>query len=302
MAKSIFTTSHKMRILKNFIYTAAVTLCFLSCVGQKANAGQLYNGWNYSIDAFKDGSGGAVYDIKGIAIKESGDKVYVALTGGMPLNGTMQDSVHIGWGDLFFNFSGQNFQTASQTGQLFAVKFADYDGSLSTGVYQKVTAKSVTAEHSGYTSLKAYYNAGFYKSNTQGTDLATLQQVYNYYYPTAIAQNPTTNNTPILNVIASGTKVGNISLLGANELTAAGLDFGHFSAAGSQTIGFAFDKALIGTGSYIASIYLECGNDGVAIKGEIKSTPEPTATAGLVIFTVGFGAVQIRKRQKGVLA
>ncbi len=164
-----------MKTLKVLLATTtAFSISLLTLSTQQASAGQLYNGWNYSIDAFGDGSGGSVYDIKGMAIKESEDKVYVALTGGMSLNGTTYDNqgnpVHIGWSDLFFNFSGQNFQTASQTNQLFGVRFANYNNSLATGIYQGVQAKSTTAQHAGYSSLDWYYDAGFEKNNTQGTD------------------------------------------------------------------------------------------------------------------------------------
>lgn len=298
-----------MRTKRAFLYTAAVTLSLMSLAGQKANAGQLYNSWDYGIDSFSDGSGGAVFDIKGMAVKQSGDKVYVALTGGMPLGGTTDPddywnpghSVHIGWSDLFFNFSGQDFQTASNNGQLFGVKFADYGSGLSTGVYQGVRAKSITQEHGGYSNFKWYYDWGWGQNNTQGTDLATAQDVYNYYYPTTVAQNPTWDNSPILNAIGNGTKVGNISMLSDSELSAAGLDFGHFSATGDYTIGFAFDKALIDSGDYVSNIFLECGNDGDALKGNFKSTPEPNAGAGLFILGLGFGMKKKRQRRKSLL-
>ncbi|MEH2151626.1 hypothetical protein [Nostoc sp.] len=59
-----------MRTKRAFLYTAAVTLSLISLAGQKANAGQLYNSWDYGIDSFSDGSGGAVFDIKGMAVKQ----------------------------------------------------------------------------------------------------------------------------------------------------------------------------------------------------------------------------------------
>ncbi|MEH2151625.1 hypothetical protein [Nostoc sp.] len=87
-------------------------------------------------------------------------------------------STLVGRSDLFFNFSGQDSQTASNNGQLFGVKFADYGSGLSTGVYQGVTAKSITQEHGGYSNLKWYYDWGWGQNNTQGTDLATAQDVF----------------------------------------------------------------------------------------------------------------------------
>lgn len=290
-----------IRNLKFLLATTAVSISILTLSGQQASAGQLYNGWNYGIDAVGDGSGGDIFDIKGMAIKDSGDKIYVALTGAMPLEGTTH-KVHIGWSDLFFNFSGQDFQTASQTGQLFGVRFADYDNSLATGVYQGVTAKSTTNEHDGQSSLKRYYDKGSGMPNTQGTDLATEQAVYNYYYQSAIASNPTTNNTSILNAIASGTKVGNISMLGSQDLTDAGLDFSHFSALGNHTIGFSLDKDLLGSGNYFSNIFLECGNDAIALKGNIQSQSVPESSGAIGLLVAGLTFVigqqhQLRRKQ-----
>ncbi|MFN6564090.1 MAG: XDD3 family exosortase-dependent surface protein [Nostoc sp. ChiSLP01] len=295
-----------MKTLKVLFTTTALSISLLSLSNQQANAGQLYNGWNYSIDSFQDGSGGSVFDIKGMAVKDSGDKIYVALTGGMPLDGTIDaddywnpgHSVHIGWSDLFFNFSGQDFQTASQSGQLFGVRFANYDNSLATGVYQGVQAKSTTTQHGGYSNLKWYYDWGWGKNNTQGTDLATTQDVYNYYYKSSAAQNPTWDNTPILNAIGSGTKVGNISMLNSQQLNTAGLNFANFSASGQYTIGFSFDRALIGEGNYVSNIFLECGNDGIALKGDLKSVPESAGTIGLLLTGLSFMASQLPQLRK----
>ncbi|MBN3957730.1 XDD3 family exosortase-dependent surface protein [Nostoc sp. NMS8] len=295
-----------MKTLKVLLATTAISVSLLSLSNQQASAGQLVNGWNYSIDSFQDGSGGSVFDIKGMAVKDSGDKIYVALTGGMPLSGTTDSddywnpghSVHIGWSDLFFNFSGKDFQTASQSGQLFGVRFADYDSSLTTGVYQGVQAKSITTQHGGYSNLKWYYDWGWGQNNTQGTDLATTQDVYNYYYGSNVAQNPTWDNTPILNAIGSGTKVGNISMLNDQQLNAAGLNFSNFSATGQYTLGFSFDKALIGEGNYVSNIFLECGNDGVALKGDLKSVPESAGTIGLLLTGLSFMASQLPQLRK----
>ncbi|MDP5018823.1 MAG: PEP-CTERM sorting domain-containing protein, partial [Dolichospermum sp.] len=279
------------------------TLTLLSVAGQQANAGQIYQDWNYGIDSFSDGSGGSSYEIKGIATKQVGDQIYVALTGGMPLAGVDDGGTNIGWSDLFLNFSGKDFQTASNDKDLFAVRFVNNNNtSIATGVYTGVDAKSITASHNGYGSLKQYYNYGYDRTDTQGTDFSTQQSVYNYYQPSAVANNPTTSNTPILNAINSGTKVGNISMLSALNLSAAGLDFGYFNALGTQTIGFSFDKNLIANGNYIANIFLDCGNDAVALKGNVKSTPEPTTTAGLFVVGLVFGMTQIRKSRKTALS
>jgi hypothetical protein len=288
--------------MRTLLGAAAASVCLISATGQQASAGQLYNGWNYGIDSFNDGSGGSSYEIDGLAVKETADSVFVALTGGMPLTGVAESGAadgNIGWGDLFFNFSGKDFQTASNQSSLFGIRFAGTNdsGAASTGVYQNVQAKSVTAENEGYTSLRWYYDAGFNKTNTQGTDLPTAQAAYNYFYPAAVASNPTTGNTPILNVINSGTKVGDITALASSDLTAAGLDFGHFGATGTQTIGFKFNRSLIGSGDYMANVFVECGNDGVALKGNLAAVPEPSSMAGLALVGLTAAGSMLRKRR-----
>lgn len=282
-------TGTKIRAL---LGAAAASVCLISATGQQASAGQLHNGWNYGIDAFGDGSGGSSFDIKGIAIKETDDSIFVALTGGMPLTG-VADSVaadkNIGWGDLFFNFSGTNFQTASSTNSLFGIRFAGTNDSnaATTGVYKNVSAMSVTGVNHGYGSLNQYYNSGFDKANTLGTDLATKQAAYNYFGQT----------TPIMNVIGSGTKVGDITMLTSSALTAAGLNFGHFGAAGSQTIGFQLSRSLLDSGDYLANLFVECGNDGVALAGNLTSVPEPSSMIGLALVGLSAAGSMLRKRR-----
>jgi hypothetical protein len=271
---------------KSFYQLFQVTIAagMIGLTGQAANAGQLYNGWNYAIDSFSDGSGGEAYNIRGLALKEEGGQVFVALNGGTPLTGVSNAAAadgNIGWGDLFFNFSGTNFQAAQ--GNVFGIRFAGTNdsGAASTGVYQGVRAKSGTSENHGYNSLRQYYNYGYAKTNTLGTDLPTTQAAYAYLYPTNVANSPTTGNTPILTAINTGTKVGNINMLSRNALT--GLDFGHFGARGSQTFGFSFDRSLLPDGNFLAHVFLECGNDGVALAGTLQEVPELTGLLGLTM-------------------
>ncbi|MFB2897858.1 XDD3 family exosortase-dependent surface protein [Aerosakkonemataceae cyanobacterium BLCC-F50] len=278
--------------IRTLLGAAAASVCLISATSQQATAGQLYNGWNYGIDAFNDGSGGSSYEIKGMAVKETADSIFVALTGGMPLTGVAQSGAadgNIGWGDLFFNFSGQNFQTASNTNSLFGIRFAGTNDSnaATTGVYSNVSAMSVTGVNHGYSSLKQYYDYGWGKTNTQGTDLPTAQAAYNYFGQT----------TPILNVIGSGTKVGDITMLTASQLTAAGLNFANFSAAGTETIGFQFSRSLLGSGSYLANVFVECGNDGVALAGNLAQVPEPSGIVGLALVGLTAAGSMLRKRR-----
>jgi hypothetical protein len=282
----------KLRNIATLIAGMAASLGLISITGQQANAGTLYQNWNYSIDAFNDGSGGSAYDIKGIAVKETADSIFVALTGGMPLTGTYASAAvdkNIGWGDLFFNFTGNNFQTASDAKSLFGIRFAGTNDSnaSSTGIYKNVQATSVTGINNGYSSLQQYNDAGWYKTNTLGTDLPTKADAYGYL-----------GQGSVLNVIGSGTKVGDITMLTTGALTAAGLDFAHFAASGTETIGFQFSKSLFGSGDYLAHVFVECANDGVALAGELKDVPEPTGLGGLAVVGLVVGGSQLRKRRR----
>ncbi|WP_199246234.1 XDD3 family exosortase-dependent surface protein [[Phormidium] sp. ETS-05] len=283
----------KARYLTSLIAATAATTCLMS-VAKPATAGQLYNGWNYGIDSFADGSGGEAYNIRGMAVKESQGNIFVALTGGTPLNGVSNSSAadgNIGWGDLFFNFTNKNFTTANNSNSLFGIRFAGTNdsGAATTGVYSNVKATGVATTNHGYSSLQQYYNSGWNKANTQGTDIPTKQAAFDYF-----------GTGSIMNVIQSGTKVGNINMLTASDLSAQGLNFRNFGsgAVGSQTIGFSFSKELLGEGDYIANIFLECGNDGVALKGSV-SVPEPTSTVGLAFLGLGAVCTKLGKRRQG---
>jgi hypothetical protein len=286
----------KTSTLKKLIGTTLASLSLISVSGLPAMAGQLHNGWNYGIDSFNDGSGGEAFNIRGIAIKETSNSIFVALTGGTPITGVANSGAadgNIGWGDLFLNFTGKNFTTASNQKSLLGVRFAGTNDSqvATTGLYGNVKGASVTNVNHGYGSLQQYYNAGFDKTNTQGTDIATKAQAFNYF-----------GTGTILNVIDSGAnKLGGIQNLSAAVLTGQGLDFGFFNTKGSQTLGFSLNKADLGLAdgnyNYMASLFLECGNDGVSLAGGV-SVPEPGSLAGLALVGLTLlGGSRLSKRQ-----
>ncbi len=282
--------------LATLIGSAAAALCLISATGGQAQAGQLHNNWNYGIDAFNDGSGGADYEIKGMAIKQTSDSIFVALTSGMPLTGVSASGAadgNIGWGDLFFNFSGTDFKTANNAGNLFGIRFAGTNdsGVGQVGVYGNVTTDSVTTSNNGYSSLAAYYGAGYEKPNSMGTDLPTKTAIYNYLYGTS-----TPVSTPILNIIKTGTFLGGITSLTSTDLVGEGLDFGHFSANDTYTFGFKFDRSLLPNGNFVSNVFEECGNDGVAL--EVKDVPEPSSLAGIAAVGLMIAGAKIRRRQE----
>lgn len=260
---------------------------------QAAHAGTLHQGWHYSIDAAGDSSGGSIYDIKGLAIKETADDIYVSISANLPLAGISSPHAtdqNVGWGDLFFDFSGGTFNEANANQSLFAVNFATGtdSGAPEIGVYGSVSAKSVGKQNNGYNSLRSYYQ-NWERPNTMGDDLATKAEVYSYY-----AGNTTGVNTRIHNVINSGSRLGDISFVSEQEALDAGLDFAKFNAIGDEQITFKFNQALLPNAAYLSHLFLECANDGIAISGETKDIPEPGAIAGLAAFSLL--AARLRRR------
>jgi hypothetical protein len=274
------------------------TGCILLNASTKvSNAAQFYNGWNYATDSFNDSIsgnnvGGTVYEMYGLAMKQLDDQVIFAVNTNLPIEGTRSNFAndgHIGWGDLILNFSGLNLATASNNGNLFAIDFTGSD----MGVYGNVTAKSIARENGNRLDNLGEYNS--YVSQHGGNPSMGDLSAYDPYFD---------QNQHIQNVRASGTRIGDVTLLGADVLGNLGLDFGHFGANGSQLIAFSFQSSSLPTGDFIGYLDPECNNDGMAISSffdEAKPTPEPSAT--LSLFAVaGFGFTAFRKRQKQIKA
>ncbi|NET61867.1 MAG: PEP-CTERM sorting domain-containing protein [Symploca sp. SIO2E6] len=242
-------------------------------------------GWQYTIDSAHDGVdglqvGGNAYEIYSLALKETADDIVVALNANMPLtgvDGTPADDGNIGWGDLFFNFSGQDFSSASNAGDLFAVRFAETNDSLvpNIGLYGDVTATSTTAINSGFSSIEAYnQHVATYGCNGPGCDpsLGDLAADSTYF-----EQNQS------LNAIASGTYLTGLSFLSTAELSATGYDANQF--AGEHTIAFKFSKSSI------------CDRGFCQASEVTKSVPEPSGIFGLgIIGLVTATGLRLRRR------
>lgn len=249
-----------------------------------ATASTFHQGWTYSIDAQDDGSGGPEYEIDGLAIKETMDSVYFAIKGETALTGVETldaEDGNIGWGDLLLNFTGAPL---NQANDLWGIRFAatNDSGVADVGLFRDVTAQSVAAENNGYDSLSAYYGAGYGRSDTLG-DLATESAALNYVGAA----------TPVLSSIQTGQWVGAIDFLSDQTAAQAGLDFSYFNTVGSEVHTFRIDRALLPGGDFIATLFLECINDGVALLGSFQGSspqgvPEPLGISGLLL--VGFMA------------
>ena len=384
--------------------------CLTLGVVPAAEAGTFYNGWNYAADAQDDGYGGRNYEIGGIAFQETEDSFVFAVTGGTPLGG---HSSGIAWGDLFLNFTGQDFQTASDNSSLFAVRFdeANESGASSLGLYSDVSSKSISTQNYGYATLdqygyrterqvvgeeeyttteevwvgqeeyttteevwvreeeyttpervwvprrrESYWNGrrwkkrwvgGYYETQqvtrtrdvyemqevTRTRDVYEMQEVTRtrdvygdvrvntnygrsenamgdledtsgdvYDYLFGERTEAEADQIGLQNVIDEGNRIGDVDIVDAGFLAAAGLDFSHIEATGSETFGFRFDKDLLPDASFIASVFLECANDGVAIHGEKRQVPEPTSALGLVLVGgILAGSRRLRRREASLV-
>jgi hypothetical protein len=281
-------------------YSVAVFCAIFALQQPKATAATLSNGWNYAIDSFNDGVtggqiGGGDFEFYGIAITETSDTAFIAINSNLTLAGVAHSRAergNVNYGDLFFNFSGQNFNTANANGSLFAIRFAagNDSGVATTGVYRDVTAKSVTPTNLGFTNLNQFNRivASQGKTPSMG-DLAATDPYFQQ-----------TGNNTVLNSIATGTKVGEINFLTPATLNALGLNFAQFNAVGSQTIAFSFNKSSMPSGNYIANFFAECANDGIAIKGSLEAVPEPSTWFGTLVGLsfLGIGAAKRKIKRK----
>ena len=258
---SMTGTAANAGVLTNGTVISEFLECINDGVGLVVGSSPAQNGWYYATDASNDGSGGSAYEIYGMGVKETTDSIIVALKAGTPLAGNAYSGAadgNVGWGDMFFNFSGLNFMQAMNQGQLFGVRFAGTNdsGVANVGLYGGVTAKSVALENSGYGSINSYYSA---HSNATLGDIAITG---NYF-----------DKTKSLNAINSGTFLSGITFLNNTQLTAAGFNTNKF--AGSQTIAFSINKSYLPGGVQV---------------------PEPATLSGLAFVGATLVASKLRKQ------
>ncbi|NES96212.1 MAG: PEP-CTERM sorting domain-containing protein [Desertifilum sp. SIO1I2] len=302
----------------------SATLLFSLVFSQAALAGTLHNGWNYAIDPSYDSLasdggnglliGGTIYEIYGMAIKDDvqNNRIWVGLNANLPIGGNnVGDTVggyrisngNIGWGDLFFDFSGLgNFKAANDSASLFGIRFAGTNDSYvpTIGVYENVQATSVVHLNGGWSNLGNHNIYGIQEH--LGLEAAMGDLAWNdpYYAPYTTPGLYSQPHTLVPNVIATGNRIGDITLVNSTELAAAGFDLGYLPATGSETFGFWFEKSLLPAGNFYSTLFLECNNDAIALVGDLvasKETPEPSTLVGFGVLA-GLTWTTRKKRRK----
>jgi hypothetical protein len=272
---------------------------------ETARAGVLSGDWYYSIDSFNDSMsgynvGGTIYEIYGMAIKQTADEVIFAVNSHLPYEGTTSDYAednHIGWGDLFLNFSGQTLDAASGAGQLFGIRWANNNdsGVSELGLYNNVTAKTIAQENGLLLTDASLRGSNNWIRNHGGNPtIGDLSAEDPYFNP----------DHHIQNVIASGTKIGDVNLM--NDITNLGLNFGQFGATGTQTLAFSVARSLLPDGFFTAHLAPECDNDVIAMVNQLfvveppspnpSDIPEPTTALSVVAVGLLMGASKLRRR------
>jgi hypothetical protein len=278
----------------------ASTICAIAIPPTSTYASTLVNGWSYAADTTFDGSDSfgigesSQFNFYGIGFKQIGDQILVAVNANLNIRGS---DTGIGYGDLFFDFSPN---TGYQTNDFeYGVRFAPNDNNLDgskNGLYRNVTGEAVGLANFGYNSLSQYANA--VTLSTQKTartgDLA-IDDPYYRDFGGAIATP--TFNSPVPNVIKDGDFVSSISFLSTGELDAQGFNKASMGFNGTYTYGFQFAKPADFQGDFVASLFFECVNDSIALKGSAKPVPVPGLALGVMV-TALFGGGQILRTKR----
>lgn len=270
--------------------------------------------WNYTIDSFDDGSQAgrrgenSNFEFYGMALKETADKVFVAINSNLNLGGEYSggaEDKYIHYGDFFFNFTGENL--GDSQGDLFAIKFdaGNDSGVDEIGVYGNVVGMNTTATNNGFSTMRSHRNWANRRYRVDGQRVRGTASMGDLSHDDEYFQQ---GRRAVSNSIESGDYLGGISLLNGEQLADAGLDFGAVNSgvAGRHTLGFSFNRNLLPDGDFIAHVFAECINDGLAMMGNLPTvvpvpevdnevaTPEPGLLAGVALI----GGLGLLKRRQ----
>jgi hypothetical protein len=322
--------------ISTLLGVATAAVCVSLVAGQAAQAQVLGSNWTYTMDSFTDGHGeyntvgaGSNFEMYGMAMRAHDGIVSIAFNANLALAGQAYSGAadgNVGWGDILFNFTGNSLKDTSAVGQLFGIRFAGTNdsGAASTGVFSGVTAKSVASTNSGFSTFSQY------DSTVSGTNVATAagaitsQKGQTGYGGATVAEaksyltnvNGVSRDTSYgqLNAIGTGTKVGDINFLGADEIASLAGGFAGLGGIGRNTVGFSFSQTLLGQfmqpANAVITLLEECTNDGMILNVKLPSTtststspvtgsepvPEPMTMFGMVLG--GLGLVKGKMNQR----
>ncbi|MEB3269759.1 MAG: XDD3 family exosortase-dependent surface protein [Leptolyngbya sp.] len=246
----------------------------------------------YTADSVTDGVTGGViggsavpgFELYGMGYVQRGDRLYVGFSTHLPIGGYDQSLVgvpvaggSIAWGDLFLNFSGQSFDQALAVGDLYGIRFdaANDSGVPQLGLYRVTTVQSVTALNSGFDSLNQYITTVVQQGGTPDMGAVPLD---GSYFNQTIAMG---------NAIATGTLLAS-DVTFIRDFSAHGFaaDFGfgaNLPATGAFTYGFSVGTEKLPLGEFVAHVFAECINDGLAFRGSLSAVRPPASNPGAAV-------------------
>ncbi|NET49084.1 MAG: PEP-CTERM sorting domain-containing protein, partial [Merismopedia sp. SIO2A8] len=225
-----------------------------------------------------------------MAMREDSDRLYFAFNTNLSQNGLFEryawDS-RISYGDFFLNFANpSSFDDAN--GQLYAIHFNDNDNffrGMEWGLYENVQAGELVLSNA---------NAGvlYGDGSLQQTQAVIEAEGGSVSYGDLASDTDYLDLTQAApTMIQTGTKIGDIDTLDADALATLQLDFGYFNATGTETFGFSVERDLLPSTEFIAHLFIDSGNEGIALQGNLggspswadpgKKIPEPGSVVGL---------------------
>jgi hypothetical protein len=244
--------------------------------------------WNYGMDSSADGTGllfgttnkygvglNSHYEAFGMAYTANEDTVTFAFNANFGINGSSYSRAadgNIGWGDMFLNLDpSKNFTDSKAAGSVLGIRFAATNDSGiaagETGIYSGISTMNVTQTNSGWNNYSDYNKY----VNSKGGSVELIDGM-----SAAEAQGYLGSHGQ--NVLSSGTKVGDITVLDKTTLSGMGLDFGSQGGQnGAEVLGFSFARSLLPGGelNWIAHVMAECSNDTVGMSGDFAAVPPP---------------------------
>jgi hypothetical protein len=244
----------------------------------------------YTVDSTTDGvTGGLIggapvtgFELYGMGYVQKGDRLYMGFSTNLPIGGYDQALAgvpvaggSIAWGDVFLNFSGQSFDQALAAGDLYGVRFdAANDSGVALGLHRVLTAQSVTASNSGFESLNSYINRVVALGGTPDMGAVALD---GSYFDQTIAMK---------NAIATGNRLADVTFISdfANHGFTSDFGFGaNLPVTGAFTYGFSIGTDTLPLGDFVAHVFAECINDGLAFQGAIAAIPSRSSTPGATV-------------------